>query len=59
MRQRATLEGVTGMVLVALWGTLQFYKGEPSGMIHILLAAGVVLILRAMVTSRWGTPTGD
>lgn len=58
MRQHAMLEGVTGTVLVALWGMLQFYKREPSGMIHILLALGVVLILRGIVTSRWGTPSG-
>lgn len=59
MPQRAMLEGVAGVVMVALWGMLQFFKGEPSGMIHILLAVGVVLILRAIVTSRWGTPTRD
>ena len=59
MPQRAMLEGVAGIVLLALWGMLQFFKEARSGMIHILLAVGVVLILRGIVTSRWGTPTGD
>ncbi len=59
MRQHAMLEGVAGIVLVALWGMLQFFRGTSSGTIHILLPLGVVLILRGIVTSRWGTPTSD
>jgi hypothetical protein len=56
MREHAMLEGTSGIAMVALWGMLQFVRGASNGTIHILLALGVVLILRGIVTSRWGTP---
>lgn len=56
MRKQAMLEGVAGVVMVAVWGMLQFFETPTSGTIHILLALGVVLIIRGIVTSRWGTP---
>lgn len=56
MREHAMLEGTAGIAMVALWGMMQFFQGTSSGTIHILLALGVVLILRGIVTSRWGTP---
>ena len=56
MREHAMLEGVAGGVLVAIWVMLQFFRTPTSGTIHILLALGVVLIIRGIVTSRWGTP---
>jgi hypothetical protein len=52
------LEGVAGAILVAIWVMLQFFRTPSSGTIHILLALGVVLIIRGIVTSRWGTPPG-
>lgn len=56
MRKQAMLEGVAGVVMVAVWGMLQFFETPTSGTIHILLALGVVLIIRGIVTSNWGTP---
>ncbi len=56
MRKQAMLEGVAGVAMVAVWGMLQFFETPTSGTIHILLALGVVLIIRGIVTSRWGTP---
>lgn len=58
MRGHAMLEGVAGVVMVAVWGMVQFFQTPSTGTIHILLALGVVLIIRGIVTSRWGTPAG-
>lgn len=58
MREHAMLEGVAGVMMVAIWGVLQFFETPSNGTIHILLAVGVVLIIRGIVTSRWGTPPG-
>lgn len=56
MQHNATIEGFAGVGLVAVWAMLQFSQATGTGMIHILLGAGVVLIVRGIVLSRWGTP---
>jgi hypothetical protein len=47
-----------GMLLLAVWIVLQFWVQPATGLIHFLLAAGVILVIRAIALSRWGTPTG-
>ena len=49
---------VLGLVCIAIWIVLQFVVQSTSGFIHVALAAGVILIIRGIVLSRWGTPTG-
>ncbi len=56
MKQHATLEGLTGIALIALWIALQCFSHSTSGFIHLLLGVGVVLVVRGIVTSAWGTP---
>lgn len=43
-----------GVVLVGVWIVLQFIVQSPSGLIHIALAVGVVLIIRGIARSRLG-----
>ena len=50
------LEFVAGVALLALWVVLQFVVQSTSGLIHVALAAGVILVIRGVVVSRWGTP---
>lgn len=57
MQQNATIEGLAGVAMLALWGGLQFFESTGGGMIHLLLGAGVVLVVRGIVTSRWGSPS--
>lgn len=45
-----------GIILVLGWGALQFLVEPTTGLYHILLAAGVILIVRGIALSRWGTP---
>ncbi|HEY4321098.1 MAG TPA: hypothetical protein VGM77_07940 [Gemmatimonadales bacterium] len=47
-------ELIVGVVLVATWIVLQFVVQSASGLIHIALAAGVVLIIRGIARSRIG-----
>ncbi len=45
------IEMVFGIVLLAAWGVLQFVVQPATGLIHIALAAGVVLIVRGIALS--------
>ena len=56
MQQNAMYEGFAGVGLMVVWAVLQFVERTDTGLIHILLALGVVLVVRGIVTSRWGTP---
>ena len=47
---------IVGAILLAAWGVLQFGVQSTSGWIHLLLAAGVVLIIRGIALSRIGLP---
>jgi hypothetical protein len=47
-----------GVVLLLAWGVLQFSVQPATGLYHILLAAGVILVVRGIVVSRWGSPEG-
>lgn len=49
-------ELLLGAVLLLVWGVLQFAVQPATGVYHILLAAGVILIVRGIVKSPWGTP---
>lgn len=45
------IEMVIGIVLLAAWGVLQFVVQPATGLIHIALAAGVVLVVRGIAIS--------
>lgn len=45
-----------GVACVLVWGVLQFAVQPATGLYHILLAAGIILLVRGIVVSRWGTP---
>jgi len=47
---------VAGLLLVAIWGVLQFVVQPTTGLIHILLGAGVIAIIRGIVRLSPGTP---
>ena len=47
---------ILGLLLLAIWIVLQFLVHSTSGFIHIALAAGVVLVIRGIALSKWGTP---
>jgi hypothetical protein len=49
-------EFILGVALIVIWLVLQFIVQSTSGFIHIALAAGVVLIIRGIAVSKWGTP---
>lgn len=48
-------EMLAGLVLLVVWGVLQFGVQPANGWIHVLLAAGVVLIIRGIVRLSPGT----
>jgi len=50
------LEMLGGLLLIASWIVLQFVVESTSGFIHILLAGGVILVIRAIALSRWANP---
>jgi hypothetical protein len=52
------LEFIAGLVLLIVWVILQFVVQPATGFIHIALAAGVILVIRGIVVSKWGTPAG-
>jgi hypothetical protein len=56
MPQNATMEGFAGVGLIAVWAALQYLESTSSGYIHLLLGLGVVLVVRGIVTSEWGSP---
>ncbi len=45
-----------GILCILGWALLQFKVQPTTGLYHILLAAGVILIVRGIAVSRWGTP---
>ncbi len=45
------IEGVAGVLLLILWAAIQFGIAPPTGWIHVLLAAGVVLLIRGIARS--------
>jgi hypothetical protein len=49
-------EFILGVALIIVWIVLQFVVQSTSGFIHIALAAGVILIIRGIAVSKWGTP---
>lgn len=58
MKPNATFEGLSGAAMLVLWIFLQaFTHPGVGGFIHVFLGLGVVLIVRGIVTSAWGTPT--
>ena len=50
------IEFVSGILLLVLWVILQFVVQATTGFIHIALAAGVILVIRGIAVSKWGTP---
>ncbi|MEO5824699.1 MAG: hypothetical protein ABIR59_02330 [Gemmatimonadales bacterium] len=51
------IELVVGVVLLAVWGVLQFVVQPTTPFIHVLLAAGVVLVVRGIALSNPGAST--
>ncbi len=45
-----------GLLLVVIWGVLQFVVQPTTGLIHLALAAGVIGIIRGIVRLSPGTP---
>jgi hypothetical protein len=43
-------ELLSGLVLLLVWGGLQFAVQPATGLIHVVLIAGVVLVIRGIVT---------
>lgn len=39
---------IIGLVLVVIWIVLQFFVHAATGWIHLLLAAGVILVIRGI-----------
>lgn len=52
-------ELLLGAVLLVAWGVLQFAVQPATGVYHILLAAGVIFVVRGIVKSPWGNPASD
>ncbi|MGH7524338.1 MAG: hypothetical protein ACREK8_08535 [Gemmatimonadales bacterium] len=50
------IEFISGLVLLGIWAVLQFVVRPTTGWIHVALAAGVILVIRGIAVSRWGTP---
>lgn len=45
---------VAGLLLLVVWGILQFAVQPATGLIHILLGAGVIAIIRGIVRTSPG-----
>ena len=52
------IELIAGLLLVLVWAWLQFSLQPATGLIHLLLAAGVLLIVRGIVRLSPGQSTG-
>lgn len=50
------LDLLLGAAMLIVWAVLQFAVQPATGMIHVLLAGGVVMLVRWVVRSGWGTP---
>ncbi len=48
-------ELLSGLALLVVWGVLQFVVQPVTGWIHVALIAGVVLVIRGIVTRDPGT----
>ena len=49
------IELLLGIVLVLVWGALQFIVQPATALIHVALVAGVVLIVRGIVLATGPT----
>lgn len=49
-------ELLIGVLALIGWGVLQFVVQPAGALYHILLAAGVMLVVRGVAKSPWGTP---
>lgn len=49
-------ELLIGILCLVGWAVLQFAVQPAGALYHILLAAGVILMVRGIATSKWGTP---
>ena len=45
-----------GIICLIGWAVLQFAVQPAGGLYHILLAAGVIILVRGIATSKWGMP---
>ncbi len=52
------IELIAGLLLLLAWGWLQFIVQPATGLIHLLLAAGVLLIIRGIVRRSPGQSPG-
>ncbi len=50
------IELIVGVVSLVAWAALQFVVQPSTPLIHVLLAAGVVLLVRGIVLSNPGAP---
>jgi uncharacterized membrane protein len=50
------IEFISGLFLLGVWVVLQFVVRPTTGWIHVALAAGVILVIRGIARSQWGTP---
>ena len=50
---------ILGLLMLVIWIVLQFVVQSTSGFIHIALGAGVVLVIRGIALSKWGTPSRE
>lgn len=48
------IEMILGVLVLAAWAWLQFVLQPATGLIHIALAAGVVLLVRGIATRSPG-----
>lgn len=49
---RPMIELSLGVVLLVAWGVLQFVVQPATGLIHVALAAGVILVVRGIARSK-------
>lgn len=47
---------VTGLAALLAWGVLTFVVAPATGLIHVLLAAGVLLLVRWVALRDTATP---
>jgi hypothetical protein len=58
-RVTTVIEFLAGLVLIVAWILLQFVQQATTGLIHLLLAAGVLLVIRGITKSRWANPDSN
>ncbi len=46
-----------GLLITLIWGVLQFATAYTAGWIHVLLIAGVLLIIRGIALAPAGKPS--